>query len=111
MPNFFLENVDCTESLTCAQSPRIGSTPPAQANTPRVRNLMRLPYSVIEKFPRVLSPSFHPPISSALTLHPQYIIVTTAQSQTSLNYFLEWPPLYVVRGDPDRDGTLRHTLP
>ena len=30
-------------------------------------------------------------------------MVITAQRQTSLNYFLEWPPFYVVRGDPDGD--------
>ena len=36
-------------------------------------------------------PHLSPLMSLALALYPQYIIVVTAQRQTSLNYFLEWP--------------------
>ena len=68
-----------------------------------------------EKILRVLSPSSPappppPPQSIALALYPQYIIVVTAQRQASLNYSLERSPLYVVRGDPDGDGTLGHMV-
>ena len=56
-------------------------------------------------------PHLPPLMSLALALYPQYIIVVTAQRQTSLNYFLEWPPLYVVRGDLDGNGTPGHVFP
>ena len=112
MPNFSKENMDCTESLTCAQPPLQWQHPShsSQHSKGTESTVIGL-FSNWKISKSSLALSFHPPISVALALCPQYIAVITAQKQMSLNYFLERPPLYVIRGDPDGDGTLGHILP